>query len=244
MGWGEAILAWFRAYSEALNDRKVQGLTDKEFRVWHNCLYLACSINSRDGNIGSLEDVCFAIRETPETVSSAFHSLTERMMIEKKNETFHIVAWKKRQYKSDTSTNRVREYRKRFRNGHETAPDTDTDIKKKIEKKEKTETEVRVDPRCPDVEDALSIYNDEELSLFAISFPLVHDWEGIVEDVLHWCDTKGIERISERKNAVWKSLQKKQGERELVKSIGVVGAKASPELIKKVAERMSPRVRK
>jgi len=121
---------WFRAYSETLNDPKVQTLPDASFKAWHNALYLAAQIDSKDGNIGSLQEISFAFRVTQDAVSSAFHPLIDLGLIETDDETFHIVSWKKRQYKSDTSTNRVREFRKRgkrSRNVSETAPDTDTD---------------------------------------------------------------------------------------------------------------------
>ncbi|MGC8534904.1 MAG: hypothetical protein ACP5QR_05150 [Rhizomicrobium sp.] len=118
---------WFRAYSESLNDPKIQTLPLEAFKAWHNALYLAASIDSKNGNIGTIESVSFAFRETKSTVSSAFHHLIERGLIVTDGETFRIVSWVKRQYKSDTSTDRVRRYRKRSRNVTETAPDTDTD---------------------------------------------------------------------------------------------------------------------
>lgn len=124
------MTTWFRAYSETLNDPKIQKLSLLAFKVWHNCLYLASSIDSRDGNIGTLDDIAFAFRETQSTVSSAFHELVSVGIIETVGETFHIAKWSKRQYKSDTSTERVKRFRKRQGNATETAPDTDTDTER------------------------------------------------------------------------------------------------------------------
>jgi len=124
---GDKMLRWFRFYGEALNDPKVQTLEPSVFKIWVNCLCLACNLQSKDGNIGTIDDVSFALRETVSTVTSAFHALEERGLIETKNETFHIPAWRKRQYKSDSSTERVRRHRKRYSNVTVTAPDTDTD---------------------------------------------------------------------------------------------------------------------
>lgn len=121
------MTAWYRAFSETLNDPKVQTLPLDAFKAWHNCLYLASSISSATGNIGTIEQIAFAFRETVSSVSSAFHPLLERGLLVTENETFHIVSWRKRQYKSDTSTERVKRFRKRSRNVTETAPDTDTD---------------------------------------------------------------------------------------------------------------------
>ena len=119
--------SWFRAYSETLNDPKVQTLPLEAFKAWHNALYLAASMDSRTGNIGTIDAIAFAFRETKQSVSSAFHPLIEAGLLVTVGETFQIVSWQKRQYKSDTSTERVKRFRKRSRNVTETAPDTDTE---------------------------------------------------------------------------------------------------------------------
>lgn len=121
---------WFRAYSEVLNDPKVQTLPLDAFKAWHNALYLAASLSSNDGTIGTLHSVSFAFRETEEAVSSAFQPLIERGLIETFHETFRIVSWRKRQFKSDTSTARVKRHRekmKRAGNVTETAPEAEAD---------------------------------------------------------------------------------------------------------------------
>jgi hypothetical protein len=134
-------MQWFRFYSETLNDKKVQTLPLDVFKIWVNTLCYASSIDSKSGDIGTIDDVSFALRETKESVSLAFHALIERELIVTVGETFHIKSWSKRQFKSDTSTERVKKHRKRFRNVTVTPPDTDTDtdtkqkqIKKKITK--------------------------------------------------------------------------------------------------------------
>lgn len=120
-------MAWFRFYAEALHDPKLQNLPDRSFKAWVNALCLACQLNSATGSIGKLGDIAFAFHETEDAVSSAFHPLVTLGMLTRDGETFHIAKWQKRQYKSDTSTNRVKRFRKRKRNVTETVPDTDTD---------------------------------------------------------------------------------------------------------------------
>ena len=115
---------WFRIYDEILDDPKVQKLPADLFRMWVNSLAL-CSRNG--GSLPPVEDCAFAFRETESTVSSAFHTFKELGLFVTDGETFQPKNWKKRQYKSDTSTERVRAFRKRSRNGDETSPDTDTD---------------------------------------------------------------------------------------------------------------------
>jgi hypothetical protein len=84
-----------------------------------------CSRNG--GRLPSVADCAFAFRETEASVSSAFHALKADGLLVTVDETFQPKNWRKRQYKSDTSTDRVREFRKRSRNVTETAPDTETE---------------------------------------------------------------------------------------------------------------------
>lgn len=107
---------WARLYAELLNDPKVQTLPLNSFKAFINALCLACQNGDPNGKIGTLGDVSFAFRETKECVSSAFHPLIEAGLIVTVDETFHVTKWKKRQYKSDTSTDRVKRFRERFRN--------------------------------------------------------------------------------------------------------------------------------
>jgi hypothetical protein len=118
------VSRWFRMYDEILDDPKVQKLPADLYRVWVNSLAL-CSRNG--GRLPSVADCAFAFRETEASVSSAFHALKAEGLFVTVDETFQPKNWRKRQYKSDTSTDRVREFRKRSRNVTETAPDTETE---------------------------------------------------------------------------------------------------------------------
>jgi hypothetical protein len=128
---------WCRLHSEMLDDLKVQSLSPEAFKVWINCLCLATKVNS-GGRIGTLDETAFAFRMKRESVSPLLSCLIEKGLIETLDETFHVSKWRKRQYKSTTSTERVKRHRKRSRNVSETPPDTDTDTdteKKKSTKK-------------------------------------------------------------------------------------------------------------
>jgi hypothetical protein len=143
-------MAWCRLYDEILDDPKVQKLPAESFKLFINLLCYATKIGSSDGKIGNVSDVSFVTRVTIEAVSSAFQPLIISGLIVTDSETFHVTSdteiriakWKKRQYKSDVSTERVKKYRqkkklefvtetKRFCNVSETPPDTDTDTDKK-----------------------------------------------------------------------------------------------------------------
>ncbi len=126
---------WFRLHNDLLNDPVVQQLTPEQYKVYINTLCFASHLNKR-GEVGEIESVSFALRETISNVSKCFTVFQGSGLIvssgtnETGNETFHIPQWDKKQYKSDTSTDRVRKYRdkkKRSKTVTETAPDTDTD---------------------------------------------------------------------------------------------------------------------
>jgi len=133
-------MQWFRMYGEALNDPKVQKLPPEIFKIWVNLLCLACTNNGALHE--TLEDNSFALHETLDSVSSAFHHLEKVGLLVTVGETFHIKNWGKRQYKSDTSTERVKRFRKRSRNVTVTAPDTE-------QNRYRTDTEIDSKPPTP-----------------------------------------------------------------------------------------------
>lgn len=146
-------MRWFRFYSEVLHDPKVQKLTPELFKVWVNVLCLA---SEHDGILPSLDDVAFALRADIQSVSSAFHALEKAGLLDNKSGRYSPHNWKKRQFKSDTSTERV----KRFRNGRkdvtETAPE-------QIQSRADTETEEsRGDADTPAGIDATSGHRGED----------------------------------------------------------------------------------
>jgi hypothetical protein len=123
---------WFRLHHDLLDDPRVQKLPADVFKTYINCLCLA-SKKGKDGTIGTIEDVSFALRETKEVFHERFMALQEVGLIVSSatnSETFLVPQWKKKQYKSDTSTERVRRHRNANKTVTETLvkhPDTDTD---------------------------------------------------------------------------------------------------------------------
>lgn len=125
--------AWFRFYHEVLDDPKVQTLTLYQFKFWVNCLCLASRNN---GFLPSLVDVSFAFRETFEGVSQTSTELVKLGLLDETKRGLTPHGWRKRQFKSDGSTERVKRFRKRSSSVsatlHETGPEqiqnrTDTD---------------------------------------------------------------------------------------------------------------------
>jgi hypothetical protein len=119
-------MQWFRFYNEVLNDPKVQCLPGDTFKAWVNILCLA---SQNDGVIPSIDDVTFALRLPLHDVTEHFDILFAAGLIDEKNGFRSPHNWKKRQFKSDTSNERVKRhrdrYKKRDRNVTVTPPDTE-----------------------------------------------------------------------------------------------------------------------
>jgi hypothetical protein len=136
-------MQWFRLHNKLLNDPTVQGLSSDQFKVYINLLCYASSID-RGGYVGTLDETAFALRETIEHVTSCFNAFQGVGLIvtnETDDETFQIPQWKKKQYESDSSTERVKKHREKVKRSKtvtvtpsDTEADTDTEQKQKESK--------------------------------------------------------------------------------------------------------------
>lgn len=129
---------WFRMYSEFRTDPKVQTMGESMQRRY---IMLMCL--ESDGDLQKLTDseIAFALNLTKSKLIQTKSELIQKNLIEVIDEKIHIKNWDKRQYVSDTSTDRVKKHRekianetlqKRLCNGDVTPPDTDTDTEKDI----------------------------------------------------------------------------------------------------------------
>jgi hypothetical protein len=142
---------WFRFYHESLDDPKVQNLPPEVFKFWVNLLCLACR---HDGKIPSLEDISFALRLSADACRALLERLLSATLIDSRcggssGTHYALHGWEKRQYKSDTSYDRVKRYRERIKNAPETPPDTDTEQRKKKPSKKESPPPVRRGGRLP-----------------------------------------------------------------------------------------------
>lgn len=128
-------MSWFRAYEEALNDPKIQRLPDAVFKTWFNLLCLA---SLHDGFLPETNEIAFALRLSEEKCAERLSLLIKAELIDETETGLSPHNWNGRQYKSDVSTGRVKQFRKRQRNVSsavsETPPDTDTDTEQKSKK--------------------------------------------------------------------------------------------------------------
>lgn len=110
-------MQWFRFYSEALDDPKVQRLPGDLFKAWVNLLCLANEQAER-GTLPSLDDIAFRLRLDYQKAEDALLGLKRAGLLELDQETdsYVIHAWAKRQPPSDidsTATERKRRERER-----------------------------------------------------------------------------------------------------------------------------------
>ena len=128
---------WFRMYDEVLDDPKVQRLSADDFKAWINIL---CVASRNDGKIPPIADLSFALRLSANDARTLVERFLNGGLIDRRTggaDGWHYAphGWDKRQYKSDTSTARVKRFRKRNETVSETPPETEaeTDTEKKEE---------------------------------------------------------------------------------------------------------------
>lgn len=124
---------WFRYYESALDDPKVQMLSGDDFKAWVNMLCLA---SRHDGFLPPISAIAFALR-CDETVAERYiqrlsdGGLIDRVSGGPSGYRHAPHNWNKRQYKSDSSNERVKRYRQRK---GVTAPDTEAETDKEEDK--------------------------------------------------------------------------------------------------------------
>ena len=137
-------MRWFRFYSDALDNPKVQRLPAELFKTWVNLLCLANRSKDR-GELPPLEDIAFGLRMAPEQVQAALAELKGRGLLTERDGTFTPHDWEEHQHRSDTpeaAAERKRRQRDRERKVSQgshsdntvtvTPPDTDTEEEKEL----------------------------------------------------------------------------------------------------------------
>lgn len=124
---------WFRFYHESLDDPKVQKLPGDAFKFWVNLLCLA---KRNNGKIPELDAVSFAFRMPKEGVEIFMGIMKMAGLVDERANGLEPHNWKKRQPKSDSSTERVKQFRKRKCNVSSDVTDT---LENQIQSREDTE---------------------------------------------------------------------------------------------------------
>lgn len=118
---------WFRIYNTVRHDRKIRKLSDQTFRAWVMLLTLASEENGKIPD--SFEDLAMELHLSVAKTKAVLDTLVSSGLIEKLSESGYIPhKWEERQFKSDSSTTRVKRFRERQRNVSETAPELEQNI--------------------------------------------------------------------------------------------------------------------
>lgn len=123
---------WWRAYDDAIDHPKLLRLSDADFRAWFT---LQCIASANDGVLPPAADIAVRLREKPTKIATWLTSLVKAGLIDNDAGVFRPHNWKTRQFKSDSSTSRVKRFRNKERNVsgnvsetlHETAPEAEAD---------------------------------------------------------------------------------------------------------------------
>jgi hypothetical protein len=106
-------MKWFRFYSEAVNDPKVQRLPGDLFKLWVNLLCLANENSERGTLPKDVEEIAWRLRMSGDDLRQQLHTLQGQKLLDWSEETgcFTCHNWNERQKPSDDVTSRVNKYR-------------------------------------------------------------------------------------------------------------------------------------
>lgn len=132
---------WFRFYDETLDDPKVQRLNDTLYRRWTDML---CIASRNDGQItADIAALAFMTRQTPAKTQAAVTALCDAGLLDRDGDDFTPHGWRKRQYDSDSSAERMRRHRDRKRDAdvtsHPPSPPVTGDAVEQIQSRADTE---------------------------------------------------------------------------------------------------------
>lgn len=106
-------MRWFRFYSDVVGDPKVQLMEPALFRFWVNTL---CVCAEKDGVVPPISELAFRLRVSDEEATRSLGQLKDRDLFDTNRKgDLRPHNWDARQYKADTSTERVNRYRERMR---------------------------------------------------------------------------------------------------------------------------------
>lgn len=104
---------WFRFYDDAMNDPKLLRLSDAMFRAW---VTLLCIASKHEGKLPPTCDVALMLRTKPTTIAMWVTELTAAGLLDNVDGCYAPHNWEGRQYKSDSSNERVKRHRETKRN--------------------------------------------------------------------------------------------------------------------------------
>lgn len=103
---------WFRFYDGAIHDAKLLRLSDATFRAW---VTLLCVASKNNGTLPPAADIAVELRCKPALVAGWITELSAAGLLDKTSDGFTPHNWSERQYKSDSSSERMKRHRDRKR---------------------------------------------------------------------------------------------------------------------------------
>lgn len=123
---------WFRFYEDVINDPKVQSLSPEIFKFWVNILCVMSKKSSEsdveNAKLPKISELSFLLRMPEKRVKSLLIKLVEAELLDESPDGFTPHNWDKRQYKSDTSRDRMRKLRDSKREEIVTTSDGECDV--------------------------------------------------------------------------------------------------------------------
>ncbi len=145
---------WWRAYSRARHDPKLQKLSGDLFKSWFN---LVCLAGENDGII-PLDNIAYELRMSEAKAKKTIRSLVDAGLFDKEEQALTPHNWDGLQYKSDTSADRMRRHRERHRD--EPCDVTSDGPVTRSETEADTDTETEAEQSRADTERAFALFND------------------------------------------------------------------------------------
>ncbi len=108
---------WIRLYMKLMDDEDVMGLSDAEFKTWVFCLL---TTKANGGFLPPNKTLAFKRRKGEVTIQQHIEALTAARLLTEISGELQPTGWKKLQFDSDVSTDRVRRFRNVKRSGNET----------------------------------------------------------------------------------------------------------------------------
>lgn len=106
---------WIRLYRESLHDPKIVTLSDRQHRAWHNLLLIADDA----GMLPPMRNVASHMRVSITEATQLVAELIEAELVDVEAidgpSVYRLHGWSKRQYVSDSSTERSRKFRAKSR---------------------------------------------------------------------------------------------------------------------------------
>lgn len=163
---------WFRVYEDMVDDPKVQRLPAPLFKTLVN---LWCLASSHGGALPSVSDIAFKLRMSEAAADKAIRDLIGAGLIDEFEDCYRPHNWNGRQFKSDSSTPRVKKHRNAKRNApgsddetlHGTPPETETDTEAETHSLRECVSPARPHLIPDDWKPQEATYNEAEAKRFA-----------------------------------------------------------------------------